>query len=91
MAVSALSLAAAPLAADAKPRQKHRVWVCDKNVKGIANTGTAAGAVAGGLLGHAIGGHTTGTLLGAGAGAYAGRRIAKGRAERNCHYEYRYR
>lgn len=89
LALSTLAVAAAPLAAEARPHHEHRVWVCDRNVKGIANTGTAAGAVAGGLLGHAIGGGMGGTLLGAGAGAYTGRVLARNRAERHCHYAYR--
>lgn len=90
LALAALTAAAAPGVADARQHyQPRRVWVCEKNVKGVANTGTAIGAVAGGLLGHAIGGGTGGTLLGAGAGAYTGRVLAKNRAERHCHYVYR--
>jgi uncharacterized protein YcfJ len=92
LAASTLSLAAAPLSADAKPR--HRVWVCSsaKHVRNAANTGTVVGAVGGGLLGNALshgGGRTGGTLIGAGVGAVAGHQIAKQHAKRNCHWVYR--
>jgi hypothetical protein len=43
-------------------------------------TGTVIGALAGGLLGHAVAGrgdHTLGTILGAGAGALAGRAVER--------------
>ncbi|MGH6908612.1 MAG: glycine zipper 2TM domain-containing protein [Phenylobacterium sp.] len=85
---SALAVAAAPIAAEAKSR--HRVEVC-KATRSQKNTGTLVGAVAGGVLGNVVtGGKTGGTLIGAGAGAVAGHEIAKGNAKRNCHYEYRY-
>lgn len=85
---SALAVAAAPMAADAKTR--HRVEVC-KASKGHKNTGTVVGAVAGGVLGNVVtGGKTGGTLIGAGAGAVAGHEIAKNNGKHNCHYEYRY-
>ena len=41
-------------------------------------TGLVVGAIAGGLLGNAIGGDTLGTLLGAGGGALLGRSIDRG-------------
>jgi len=85
---SALAVAAAPIAAEAKSR--HRVEVC-KATRAHKNTGTVVGAVAGGVLGNVVtGGKTGGTLIGAGAGAVAGHEIAKNGGKRNCHYEYRY-
>jgi len=50
---------------------------------GCRNTGTAVGAVAGGLLGNGVsrgGGRTGGTIIGALGGAVVGHEIAK----RNC-------
>ena len=90
---SALALAAAPMAANAQ-HHRHRVQVCrDESSRGARNTGTAVGAVAGGLLGNAMahgGGKTGGTLLGAGAGAVVGHQYAKHNAtHRVCHYEWR--
>jgi hypothetical protein len=41
-------------------------------------TGLVIGAVAGGLLGNAVGGDTLGTLLGAGAGGLLGRSVDRG-------------
>lgn len=41
-------------------------------------TGLVVGAIAGGLLGNAIGGDTLGTLLGAGGGAILGQSIDRG-------------
>jgi uncharacterized protein YcfJ len=89
---SALSLAAAPMVADAQPRG-HRVLVCGAS-RSARNTGTVVGAVTGGLLGNAVthgGGRTGGTIIGAGVGAVAGHQIAKQNGKRNCHYEYRRR
>jgi uncharacterized protein YcfJ len=85
---SALTLAAAPISAEAQSR---RVLVCD-GPRSSANTGTVIGAVAGGLLGNAVaakGVKTEGTVLGAGVGAVAGHEIAKRKAQRNCRYVYR--
>jgi uncharacterized protein YcfJ len=82
---------AAPMIAEAKTR--HRVQICDSNVRKKANNGTAVGAVSGGLLGNLVAGHgakTEGTVLGAGVGAVVGHSIAKNNAKGNCHYEYRY-
>jgi uncharacterized protein YcfJ len=87
MVASALSVAVAPMA---EARERVRVCKTTKQVRHSATTGTVVGAVGGGLLGNAIsGGKTGGTLLGAGAGAVAGHEIAKGRAKRKCHWEYR--
>lgn len=92
LAVSALSVAAAPLVAEARPQPRpQRVLVCP-DVKSQANTGTVVGAIAGGLLGNAVargGGRTGGTIIGAGVGAVAGHEIAKNNAKRNCRYEWR--
>lgn len=41
-------------------------------------TGLVVGAIAGGILGNAIGGNTLGTLLGAGGGALLGQSIDRG-------------
>ena len=41
-------------------------------------TGLVIGAIAGGLLGNALGGNTLGTLLGAGGGALLGQSIDRG-------------
>ena len=52
----------------------------DASCKGRKTTGTAIGAVAGGLLGNSIasgGGKTGGTLIGAGLGAVVGHEVAK--------------
>jgi uncharacterized protein YcfJ len=86
---SALAVAAAPMAADAKTR--HRVEVC-KATKHAKNTGTVIGAVGGGVLGNVVsGGKTSGTLIGAGVGAVAGHEVAKHNADKKkCHWEYRY-
>jgi uncharacterized protein YcfJ len=52
---------------------------CERYRRDRANTGTAVGAVSGGILGSALGGGRFGNvLLGAGAGALAGHEIAKG-------------
>jgi len=67
------------------------VLVCPTHsgVRRNANNGTIIGAAGGALAGQAIGHNTTGTLIGAGVGAVAGHQIAKTRAKRNCHYEWR--
>ena len=91
LASSALAVAVAPIAAEA--RSRHRVEVCTAS-RHAKNTGTVVGALAGGLLGNAVssgGGKTGGTIIGAGAGAVAGHEIAKhNSAKKNCHWEYRY-
>jgi uncharacterized protein YcfJ len=74
LAAGAAALLAIPASAEA-------------SCKGRRNTGTAIGAVAGGLLGNAVAGRgvkTEGTLLGAGVGAVVGNQVAG----RNC-YERR--
>jgi hypothetical protein len=51
---------------------------CHEARRSSANTGTAVGAVSGGILGSALGGGRFGNvLLGAGAGAVAGHEIGK--------------
>ncbi|CAN7527624.1 glycine zipper 2TM domain-containing protein [Phenylobacterium sp. LjRoot225] len=89
MAASAFAIVAAPIAAEAAPKQRHLVCDTKSAVRRNANNGTVIGAVGGGLLGNAIGKNTTGTLIGAGAGAVAGHEIAKNRAKKKCHYVYR--
>jgi len=67
LALGAAALLAVPAAAEA-------------SCKGRKNTGTAVGAIAGGLLGNAVAGRgvkTEGTLLGAGVGAVVGHQVAK--------------
>ena len=51
MATSGLSLAAAPVMAEAKAR---KVWVCDKNIRTKANNGTLIGAGVGAVAGHSV-------------------------------------
>lgn len=91
LAAAASAFIAAPMAAEAKTR--HRVQVCDKNVRAKANNGTLVGALSGGALGGLVAGNgakTEGAVLGAGVGAVAGHQIAKKNAKRSCHWEYRY-
>lgn len=90
LALSALTMAAAPIVAQAQPH-RHRVLVCS-NPHRAGNTGTVVGAITGGLIGNAVshgGGRTGGTIIGAGVGAVAGHQIAKQHAKHNCHYEWR--
>lgn len=90
MAATAMTVVAAPMAADARPR--HRVLECttQSGVRRNANNGTLIGAVAGGVVGNAVSRDTGGTLIGAGVGAVAGHQIAKNRAKKkSCHYVYR--
>jgi hypothetical protein len=92
LAASALTIAAAPLAAQAETHHhRQRVLICPTHsgVRRNANNGTIIGAAGGALLGQAIGHNTGGTLIGAGVGAVAGHQIAKNRARHNCHYEWR--
>lgn len=92
LACAAIAVCAGPIAADAQTRHRHRVEVCTTS-RGARNTGTAVGAVTGGLLGNALshgGGKTGGTIIGAGVGAVAGHQIAKHNAHRTCHWEWRY-
>ena len=62
-------------------RHGNRVYVerngYQKNCRSAANTGTAVGAIGGGVLGNALGHNTTSTVLGLGVGAVAGHQIAK--------------
>jgi uncharacterized protein YcfJ len=91
LAASALTITAAPIAAEAQTHHAQRVLVCPTSsaVRRNANNGTIIGAAGGALVGQAIGHNTGGTLIGAGVGAVAGHEIARHRAKRNCHYEYR--
>ena len=50
-------------------------YYCKRN---DGTTGLVIGAIAGGLLGNAIGGDALGTLLGAGGGALLGQQVDKG-------------
>ena len=91
LVLSALSVAAAPMVAEAQTHRGHRVLVCGAS-RHAKNTGTVVGAVTGGLIGNAVshgGGRTGGTIIGAGVGAVAGHEIAKSNGKRNCHYEWR--
>lgn len=77
---AAAALAAVPLSADA---------ACSKRT-----TGTVIGALAGGLLGHAVAGHgdhTAGTLIGAGAGGLVGNQVTKCGHARRAYYPVRHR
>ncbi|WP_421931293.1 glycine zipper 2TM domain-containing protein [Phenylobacterium sp.] len=88
---TAIAMASMPVAADARTRT-HKVWVCEKNVRHAANTGTVVGAVGGALLGSAVAGHgakTEGAVIGAGLGGLTGHQLAKKNAKKNCHYVYR--
>lgn len=94
LSVSTLAVTAAPMIVSAQEHHRHRVRVCrDVSSRGARNTGTAVGAVAGGLLGNSLshgGGRLGGTLLGAGAGAVVGHQVAKHNAtHRECHWEWR--
>ena len=96
--LSALTVAAVPIAASAQPRDydrdhdhRHKVWVC-KDPHKAANTGTLVGGLGGALVGSAIAGHGNklgGALIGGGVGAVAGHQIAKSNAKKNCHWEWR--
>ena len=73
--LAGLAVAAAPMASEAACPQR--------------TTGTVVGAVAGGLVGHAIAGrgsHTEGTLIGAGAGGLLGNQLTKCRYSRRAYY-----
>ena len=91
MLASAITMAAIPVAADARARS-HKVWVCERNVRHAANTGTVVGAIGGAVLGSAVAGHgnkTEGAVIGAGLGGLTGHQLAKKNAKKNCHYVYR--
>jgi uncharacterized protein YcfJ len=53
---------------------RHYRYRCKRS---SGTTGLVAGAVGGGLIGHALGGGTVGTLVGAGGGALLGRHLDK--------------
>lgn len=74
-----LATTAVPFEASAKTHHyvRHHPYT-KKSCRSATNTGTAVGAVGGGLIGHSVGNKSTGgTLLGAGLGAVAGHQIAK--------------
>lgn len=84
-----LTLAAMGMVASvpADARRKHHTQVSKKNDHGNClrfnkTTGTAAGAVAGGLLGNVVLGGTGGTLAGAAAGGLAGHELSTNRRKR---------
>ncbi len=81
-AAATLGMAVAPGLAQAQRYYDHihhrYYWRCRAHQRHDAVAGTVIGAVAGGLLGHAVGGRGPGgTLVGAGVGAYAGHEIAR--------------
>ena len=86
LAVAATGLMAATvIPEDASARTRHHYT--RKSCRSSANTGTAIGAVGGGVLGHSLGNKGTGsTLLGAGLGAVAGHQIAKSNCKRHKAY-----
>ena len=90
LACSALVAVATPALADSKSHHRERVQVCH-TTRGQRNTGTAVGAVTGGVLGNVLSGGSKvgGTLIGAGVGAVAGHEVAKHNAKKVCHWEYR--
>ncbi|MCE7795910.1 glycine zipper 2TM domain-containing protein [Sphingobium sufflavum] len=72
--------------ADAK-KKHHSTKVAKKNDHGNClrfnkTTGTAAGAVAGGVLGNVVLGGTGGTIAGAAAGGLAGHELSTNRRKR---------
>lgn len=77
-AAVAMPLLAPPLAAQTNADRRYEGndtrYPCKKS---SGTTGTVAGAVGGGLVGHALGGGTLGTLAGAGGGALLGRHLDK--------------
>ena len=74
------------------PRQVcHNVRVYDRPADDHRIAGTAIGAVAGGLLGHMVGGgkgKTLATVGGAVAGGYVGNRVQKDHQRDNARYHY---
>ncbi|HEY8683003.1 MAG TPA: glycine zipper 2TM domain-containing protein [Rhodanobacter sp.] len=67
----------------------HDVRVRDRSSDSHRIAGTAIGAVAGGLLGHQVGGgsgKTLATVGGAVAGGYVGNRVQKNNQENNGRY-----
>ena len=80
-----LALAAGSLVATTLPAEAatHRHYT-RKSCRSAAATGTAVGAVGGGLLGHSLGNKGTGsTLLGAAVGGVAGHQVAKSNCKRH--------
>ncbi|HEY0436120.1 MAG TPA: glycine zipper 2TM domain-containing protein [Phenylobacterium sp.] len=87
-AALAIPSLAAPVSAQART-------YCEQRAHDRKVGGTIIGALAGGLLGHAIshgGGRTGGTILGAGAGAVVGNNIARVNCDRpTAYYRSRHR
>ncbi|HEY7852700.1 MAG TPA: glycine zipper 2TM domain-containing protein [Caulobacteraceae bacterium] len=84
VALASLTLAFAPGEAAARRHHYHhyrhyaQYHHYYRSCRGHANTGTAVGAVGGGLIGNAVThGSFTGTVLGAGAGAVAGHEVGR--------------
>jgi uncharacterized protein YcfJ len=81
LALAAGSLLATTIPAEAATHHRHYTR---KSCRSAAATGTAIGAVGGGLLGHQLGNKGTGsTLLGVAAGGVAGHQIAKSNCKRH--------
>jgi Predicted outer membrane lipoprotein len=92
--IASLALAA-PAFITAQAQERHRVVCENVQVKhnGSKDThriiGTGIGAVAGGLLGHQVGGgkgKTLATVGGAVAGGYVGNRVQKNAQDRKTYY-----
>jgi hypothetical protein len=84
IAIAASTLAAPQFAAAQSSRTYGTGDPCVAQQRRTANTGTAAGAVVGALLGSQVAGNgarTEGAVLGAGIGAVAGHQIAKSRVK----------
>ncbi len=84
MGVLGLAILGAGLVAPADAYVRHHrlyhrhVSACKAERRSRGNTGTAIGAIGGGILGNAASnGGLGGTLLGAGAGAVVGHHVAK--------------
>lgn len=92
MTVAAAALVLSPLAADAATTVKtKKVWVCPKDPKDAAQTGTVLGALGGAVVGGAIAGkdnRLAGAVVGAGVGGLTGHQVAKQNAKKKCHWEY---
>lgn len=100
IALAALAMATGAVvtapAADAQNRRSQHQVCRDVQTKEIQSKddnrliGTGVGAVAGGLLGHQVGGgkgKTLATVAGAVGGGYAGNQIQKNHQNKNARYE----
>ncbi len=74
-----------------------RIWIAAAAASGVMalagcaggpneQLGTAGGAVAGGVLGHAIGGNTASTVGGAAIGGLVGNSVGRSADQRNNYY-----